>query len=104
MSSPIFLVDNKDNGSRLCTDYRKLNQVTEYDAFQLPYIKDFFLMGGSKIYSTLDLKANFYQMPAAEEDIPKTAFRCHVGHYEFTKVPFGLKNAPTFFQKEMNWI
>ena len=43
-------------------------------------------------------------MPVAEEDKHKTAFRCHLGHYAFNKVPFGLKSAPNFFQREMNKI
>ena len=63
----------------------------------------FDLVGGSTIYSTLDLKAG-YQMPVAEEDKHKTALRCHLGHYAFNKVPFGLKLAPNFFQREINKI
>ena len=43
-------------------------------------------------------------MPVAEEDKHKTAFRCHLGHYAFNKVPFGLQSAPNFFQREMNKI
>ena len=39
-----------------------------------------------------------------EEDIPKTAFRCHYGHFEFVDMPFGLKNAPATFQSCMNNI
>ena len=104
-SSPILLVPKKDGDSRLCVDYRKLNAVTEQDAYPLPIIQDIFdLVGGSSIYSTLDLKSSYWQMPVAEADIHKTAFRCHAGHFEFTKVPFGLKSAPNFFQKEMNTI
>ena len=61
-------------------------------------------LGGSTIYSTLDLKAGYYQMPVAEADKHKTASRCHLGHYAFNKVPFGLKSAPNFFQREMNKI
>ena len=99
-SSPILLVPMKDGDSRLCVDYRKLNAVTEQDAYPLPIIQDIFdLVGGSSIYSTLDLKSSYWQMPVAEADIHKTAFRCHAGHFEFTKVPFGLKSAPNFFQK-----
>ena len=106
-SSPILLVPKRDHESRLCVDYRKLNSVTESDAYPLPLIQDIFdLVGGSAIYSKLDLKAGYYQMSVAEEDIPKTAFTCHAGHYEFKKVPFGLKTAPNFFQKEMkrSWL
>ena len=104
-SSPILLVQKKDGDSRLCVDYRKLNAVTEQDAYPLPIIQDVFdLVGSSSIYSTLDLKSSYWQMPAAEADIHKTAFRFHADHFEFTKVPFGLKSAPNFFQKEMNTI
>ena len=39
-----------------------------------------------------------------EEDIPKTAFKCHYGHFEFVSMPFGLKNAPATFQSCMNNI
>ena len=99
------LVPKRDHESRLCVDYRKLNSVTESDAYPLPLIQDIFdLVGGSAIYSTLNLKAEYYQMYVAEGDIPKTAFTCHAGHYEFKKVPFGLKTAQNFFQKEINKV
>ena len=104
-ASPILLVPKKDGETRFCVDYRKLNAVTESSAFPIPSISDIFdLCGNSAIYSTLDLKAGYHQMRVAEEDIHKTAFRCHVGQYEFTKVPFGLKTAPIFSQQEMNFI
>ena len=104
-SSPILLVPNLDHESRLCVDYRKLNAVTESDAYPLPLIQDIFdLVGGSAIYSRLDLMAGYYQMYVAEEDIPKTAFTSRAGHYEFKKVPFGFKTAPNVFKKEMNKV
>ena len=100
-SSPILLVPKRDHELRLCVDYRKLNAVTESDAYALPLIQDIFdLVGGNAIYSTLDLKTRYYQMSVAEDNIPKTGFTCHAGHYEFKKVPFGLKTAPNFFQRD----
>ena len=39
-----------------------------------------------------------------EEDIPKTSFRCHYGHFEFVAMPFGLKNGLATFQSSMNNI
>ena len=61
-SSPILLVPKKDGDSRLCVDYRKLNAVTEQDAYPLPIIQDIFdLVGGSSINSTLDLKSSYWQ-------------------------------------------
>ena len=104
-ASPILLVPKKDGETCFCVDYRKVNAVTESSLFPRPSIPEIFdLVSGSTVYSTLDLKAGYHQMRISADDIYKTAFRCHAGHIEFTKVPFSLKTAPNFFQREMNKI
>ena len=104
-ASPVTLVPKKDGTTRFCVDYRKLNSVTVRDQYPLPQIQDIFdQIGGSTIFSTLDLKAGYWQLPMEEELIAKTAFRCHMGHYEFLRMPFGLTNAPSVFQRTMDKV
>ena len=104
-ASPVILVPKKDGSTRFCVDYRRLNAVTRKDKYPLPVIQDIFdQVGGSTVYSTLDLKAGYWQLPVAERDIDKTAFRCHLGLFEFMKIPFGLANAPSVFQRTMDNI
>ena len=101
-ASPVILVPKKDKSIRMCVDYRRLNQVTITEQWPLPR-KDDILDGllGSKWFSTLDLKSGYYQVAMSPNSIAKTAFITPDGHYEFLRLPFGLKNAPSHFSKLM---
>ena len=104
-ASPVTLVTKKDGSPRFCVDYRRLNSVTQKDSYPIPLIQDLFdQLGGSTIFTTLDLRSGYWQIPVAEEDIHKTAFICHAGLWEFTRMPFGLCNAPSEFQRVMNSV
>ena len=88
-----------------CVDYRKVNAITRKDAHPLPHIQDIFdSLSGAKIFSTLDLKSGYWQIPVHPEAIEKTAFVCHRGLFEFTRMPFGLANAPAEFQRTMQTV
>ena len=105
-SSPAIIVPKKNGGIRFCIDYRRLNKVTIPDSQPLPHIGDCLdALGGSKWFSTLDLKSGFHQVGVAKEDRPKTAF-CIPGSglWQFKVMPFGAINSPAVFERLMEKI
>jgi hypothetical protein len=84
-------------------DYRKLNTQTIPINFPIPRINEYLQeLGGSVIFSQIDMNMGYYQIPIREFDVYKTAFSLDMNHYEFTRMPFGLSNAPRTFQMAMN--
>ena len=101
-SSPIVVVRKKNGDIRLCVDYRKLNLQTVKDAYPLPNLEESLsALSGSKWFSVLDLKSGYYQIEMDEADKAKTAFVTPIGFWEFNRMPQGVTNAPSTFQRLM---
>ncbi|KAJ4431151.1 hypothetical protein ANN_19746 [Periplaneta americana] len=107
---PLLVVPKKIDASgkrkwRICVDFRQLNNETIGDSFPLPNIQDILdKLGRARYFSALDCASGYWQIPLAKEDQCKTAFSTTSGHFEFKRMPFGLKSAPATFQRFMNTI
>jgi len=107
-NSPIWIVPKKPDSARnkrwrIVIDYRALNEKTIGDVYPIPNITDILdQLGNAKYFSVLDLASGFHQIPMDPKDAPKIAFSTPYGHYQFKRMPFGLKNAPATFQRLMD--
>ena len=107
-SSPLWVVPKKLDATgkrkwRTVIDYRKLNEKTIDDKYPIPNITDLLdKLGRCNYFTTLDLASGFHQIEMHPDDVEKTAFNTENGHYEFLRMPFGLKNAPSTFQRVMD--
>jgi hypothetical protein len=85
---------------RLVVDFRKLNEKTIGNAYPLPEITEILgQLGKSKYFSCLDMVMGYHQIELAPAEGLKTAFSTKQGHWEYRRLPFGLKTAPATFIK-----
>lgn len=102
--SPIVLVA-KGTSFRMCVDYSRLNLHTEPIASPLPHIPTLLTrIAKFRYFAKLDLKNGFHQLEVEEASRKWTAFLAENQVYEFTRVPFGLRNAPIMFQRAVESI
>lgn len=105
-SSPVVLVKKTSGKYRFCIDFRKVNQLTEADAYPLPFIQHILdKLRGAKYISTLDLKQGYWQIPLSKESRPLTSFTVPGrGLFQFKVMPFGLHSAGATFQRLLDSI
>ena len=114
-ASPVIVVPKKSAPDepprrRLCVDYHKVNTLQQevrrtdkstgcLSLYPLPKIDEMFSkLGGSHVFSTIDLRSGYYHVGLTRESRPKSAFVVPMGKWQFKRTPFGLSEAPAYFQ------
>ena len=109
-SSPVLIIPKKlgldgSKSWRIVIDYRKLNEKSVGDAYPLPLIADILdKIQEAKYITVIDLKSGFHQVKIAKKDRHKTAFTFNFGHYQYKRLPMGLKSSPATFQRLIDLV
>jgi hypothetical protein len=104
-NSPLLIVAKKagpvgNKKWRMVVDFHKLNKKTIGDAYLLPDITEILdQLGQSKYFTCLDMVMGYHQIELEPGERPKTTFSAKQGHWEYRRLPFGLKTAGATFQK-----
>lgn len=90
---------------RICVDYRQLNAITLSDSYPMVRIDEAIeCLHDRSIFSLLDCRSGYWQVPLAAENRPKSTFICKSGLCRWKVMPFGLKDAPATFQRLMDRV
>jgi hypothetical protein len=90
----------------MCIDFRALNSVTRKDSYPLPLITeatDSIGTSQAQFFTSPDLRSSYHQLELDEISEPEIDFVSHSGLYHFETVPYGLTNAPSLFQRAMDF-
>ncbi|KAI2645187.1 Retrovirus-related Pol polyprotein from transposon 17.6 [Labeo rohita] len=102
-SSPIVMVPKPDGTLCFCNDFRRLNEVSQFDGYPMPRVDELLdRLGRARYISTLDLTKGYWQVPLTQTAKEKTAFTTPSGHWQYRSLPFGLHGAPATFQRMMD--
>lgn len=102
---PVVLAPRKHDTARLCVDYRGLDAVTVRDPCPLSSMESImYSLGDANIFTTLDCSRRFLQIRINDNDVSKTVFTCHKGHFQFTRLLFGLSDSPASFQRVIDVV
>ncbi|KAE8266963.1 hypothetical protein A4X09_0g5384 [Tilletia walkeri] len=103
-ASGVVLVQQRDK-IRFCNDYRPLNKVTVDDYYAMPTIDTIYdQLGGSRFFTVVDANKGYYQFLLDQESRDLTGFITFRGLRRYRRLPFGLKQAPSWFQRAMDRI
>ena len=103
--SQILLVKKANGALRMCVDYKILNKYSKTIAYPLPDISQIVQqLNGATLFATLDMTSGYHQLRVDNASQKFTTFRTHTGQYAYSRCPFGLKNAPPWFQFQMSKV
>lgn len=102
-ASPIVFAHKKDGTFQFCDDCRKSNLVTERDSYPIPQMdRCIDSLGDAIVLLTLDANSGYWHIELYESDRDKAAFTSHHGLYQIIRMPLGLRNSFSTFQRTMN--
>ena len=103
--SPVLVVSKADGSPRVCLDHRRINDMIVPDRYEMPNATELMeLASRGRMFSKLDASSAFTQIPVSEESQKYLGFRTREGTFQFTRMPFGTKNAPATFQRLIDSI